>query len=1079
MGADFSRIRFDPRQDFAGVDLQQGRALLDADFNELVDIIDRRMRAAAADLASPGVSIGPGGTIIDNTAVVPQTTPDGFKITPLSPWQLGIGVGRMYVDGILVENHGRAGEARLDAVLGETVNDGPTADGINVTYGNQPYWPTPDPLPSPSQSGNYLVYLDVWQREVTPLQNPDLVESALGVDTTTRVQNVWQAGVLPAAAATTCASTDPAWTALTSPSAARLTTTPVPVEPSTDPCVLPPTSGYRGLENQLYRVQIHTAGEDGKTGTLANASFKWSRENASVATAATAISRLSVTVATLGKDNVLRISAGDWVEITDDHREFNQRSGELRKVATVDDATKTLTFSDPLDPLPTDLIPSAPDTLANRHTRVIRWDQSGTVRRPDGTTVVDLDAANATGAIPTDGSQIVLENGIAVNFCDFPSGGKARAGDYWVFAARTADTSIELLDQAPPRGIHHHYARLAVVTVTAGAAPQFSDCRQLWPQTCEGGGCECTICLTPTGPTTLQDAVNQLQTTGGTICLTNGTYTLPEPVVMNSCQNIRIRGEGNATILIAHQGAFTLTDCVGCTIEDLAITSVGEKPQTVAVAFAGTATGTTLQRTTIRARTAGPGIVENPDLALPPPGSVAVALDGTQNGLTIRENVISGAVGITTAPHPTKDRSLSVSGLRIQSNVLSCAQAGVDIQAYGDGGDGYVVEFRQTADFHDNTVLASESKIAATTGITVVGSTPQDGTVRITNNYVQVYGDAIAASASNVVVSTNTIIGMPRKQNLSAIGIKLMDAPNVSEDAPAAIAHNVVWDKGPAIEIGSIDLKSSEAAIHINTRLLTVEHNTIGNADTAGIIAHTNGVIDVDNNRILNLMTTTSILTAAVTMFGIAVTTSGKTSITDNTIGAENANGHTFGILAKADVTQLSRNQITGPARLGSFTGVAVLPGIRWVDISHNQIDAGDSAGGVTALTVSGGAATSQVGVGLINVTNNTMRVGHGSVKSSVANISGATDLQFSNNSVSITGEVREPAVILAVNLAGTARCQGNVVHGGNPSITISDPAHPGQPDFRMAILGNMTTTPISVPGGLQAPWAALNVTPI
>ena len=45
MGADISRVRFDPLRDFAGVVLQQGRLLLDADFNEYVALLDRRLRA--------------------------------------------------------------------------------------------------------------------------------------------------------------------------------------------------------------------------------------------------------------------------------------------------------------------------------------------------------------------------------------------------------------------------------------------------------------------------------------------------------------------------------------------------------------------------------------------------------------------------------------------------------------------------------------------------------------------------------------------------------------------------------------------------------------------------------------------------------------------------------------------------------------------------------------------------------------------------------------------------------------------------------------------------------------------------
>ena len=48
MTADFSRIRMNPLAAFAGVELQQGRVLLDADFNEQVAVVDRRLRARGA-----------------------------------------------------------------------------------------------------------------------------------------------------------------------------------------------------------------------------------------------------------------------------------------------------------------------------------------------------------------------------------------------------------------------------------------------------------------------------------------------------------------------------------------------------------------------------------------------------------------------------------------------------------------------------------------------------------------------------------------------------------------------------------------------------------------------------------------------------------------------------------------------------------------------------------------------------------------------------------------------------------------------------------------------------------------------
>ena len=108
---------------------------------------------------------------------------------------------------------------------------------------------------------------------------------------------------------------------------------------------------------------------------------------------------------------------------------------------------------------------------------------SAAVRRADGTTFQDLNvSASSDGIIiPGPGVEIALENGILVAF-DLASGGQFKVGDFWVFAARVADGSIEQLIEAPPRGIHHHYARLAVVTFPDSE----TDCRVLWPPEVSG-----------------------------------------------------------------------------------------------------------------------------------------------------------------------------------------------------------------------------------------------------------------------------------------------------------------------------------------------------------------------------------------------------------------------------------------------------------------------------------------------------------------------------------------------------------------------------------------------------------------
>ena len=118
MGADVSRIRSNPLLDFAGVELQQGRVALDADFNELVAALDRRVRAAASD-------------ILDRSRVS-STTPDAFEITVASG-TLVIGRGRFYVDGLLAENHGAASTDPAQTALLRSL----------AVHGATPYWRLP------------------------------------------------------------------------------------------------------------------------------------------------------------------------------------------------------------------------------------------------------------------------------------------------------------------------------------------------------------------------------------------------------------------------------------------------------------------------------------------------------------------------------------------------------------------------------------------------------------------------------------------------------------------------------------------------------------------------------------------------------------------------------------------------------------------------------------------------------------------------------------------------------------------------------------------------------------------------
>ncbi|MCW5787494.1 MAG: right-handed parallel beta-helix repeat-containing protein [Nitrospira sp.] len=503
MSGDYSRKRFNPEKHYQGVLRQQGRVDLDADWNEYVDLQDRRWRAETIDV------VGRCG--------VPAETPEGFKIG-VTGGELTVGQGRMYVDGYVAENHGTA----------------PALDGtIEAQYGtaallvkDQPFG---GPVAVPPQVRT-LVYLDVWRREVTYLQAPDLIEPAVNVDSTTRNQTAWQVRMLSGIPADVNCETPlediPGWPAGNRLSAARLTTTTVAVTTEPDLCLVPPTGGYRGLDNHLYRVEVHSA-------TNTTAKVKWSRENAHVATAVVDIlaGRTTVRVESLGRDNVLRFKTGDWVEFTNDTREFAGLPGEMRKV-TVDDTNKTLTFT-PALPI-ADFPQGVPD--ATKHLRVIRWDQSGIVRKPDGSQLVNLDLTT-DGLIELSAANpsFVLEYGVQATLT-VQAGGTAQSGDYWCFAARTADADIERLDLAPPLGLYHHYCHLAIIE----ADGQIHDCRTVFPPLTElTPGC-CTVVVRPGED--IQAAIDSLPEEGGCVCLKVGEHEIEAPIRIEQ-SNVSLHGE--------------------------------------------------------------------------------------------------------------------------------------------------------------------------------------------------------------------------------------------------------------------------------------------------------------------------------------------------------------------------------------------------------------------------------------------------------------------------------------------------------------------------------------------------------
>src|SRR5690606_26726885 len=262
-----------------------------------------------------------------------------------------------------------------------------------------------------------------------------------------------------------------------------------------------------------------------------------------------------------------------------------RRHGEIRRI-TIDEATRTITFT---PDLPADLMPTGAgdDTIDARHLIVRRWDQAGSVYDSDGDEYFDLDAPASVGVIPVPpaGTTLALESGIEITFSLAEAGGEFHSGDYWTFAARTTDASVEELDAAPPRGIHHHFARLGVLTFPN----EVIDCRVAWPPAAtDGDGCGgcCTICISAEAfaenPNIIQEAVDTLRAEGGTICLGRGVFMLGERrVVIEDARSITIRGQGTATHVVGWGTIFEVRQSFLIALQDMQVTQLRQVEQPI------------------------------------------------------------------------------------------------------------------------------------------------------------------------------------------------------------------------------------------------------------------------------------------------------------------------------------------------------------------------------------------------------------------------------------------------------------------------------------------------------------------
>lgn len=433
MHGDFSRLTYTtaPRATdgaFTAVLAQQGRVSLDSDANESVAILVHHLRTLVTDLVGPAAGPGPDpGFGVSHTD---GCTPD-----------LNIGAGHYYVSGLLLQTTGSS-------------------------FLNQPGLQPTDKDLQDALTAPAIAYLRVWERLITAVEDPsirDVAVGAGGADTSARSKVVWQ--MLLAPAPPPDGGDQPQTREQAMPLWERLHATLTPAQQgqiraathgfeADDRCAPALGAGYRGVENQLYRVEIHGSGEIGVD--VAPPTFKWSRDNGSVVFPIESRRDDAVIVTTLGRDDRRALDVGDWVELVDDHYTLAGKPEPLRRVIEICPRERLVV----LDASPGDV-----GTHPARHPFLRRWDQ-----HPDRPAAAD----NAISADGAPDAWMDLEDGIQILF----EPGAYRSGDFWTIPARAQTGDIiwpaDAADSSKraaraPEGVSYSYAPLAYIGAATDA----------------------------------------------------------------------------------------------------------------------------------------------------------------------------------------------------------------------------------------------------------------------------------------------------------------------------------------------------------------------------------------------------------------------------------------------------------------------------------------------------------------------------------------------------------------------------------------------------------------------------------
>jgi len=597
---DISRFLFQPRKRYSSVRMQQGRVILDSDWNESERIDDEEARRTLIDVICSNGTPNQGFRV-GNVQGADVAIPGG---NPVASYNFNFENGSFYIGGLRFESET---DESPETFLGQNdwLQIDASADSLPVR---------PNDLPVGGVRHD-LIYLRGWEQCVTAVEDSELLERALGVDSSVRVRRFRRVEALTNAPDACDAAFNALKQRLTAPiapdtgnphefdlrnyelkSKARLTVVPNPGDITEDPCKPAVPGGYLGADNQTIRVQL-----------TATDRFIWGYDNAAplyrvqvenIPDAPNGIGR-KIRFLSLPHDQAAQPLAGQAVEIIPwgaflpNEEKVAEFQGKLFTVETSfdpEDGSLTITR-----PVPQELLQwlathqqfeNDRDEPERRQYFYLRlWTGgSGNAANPDH-------QFTPATPVPLEGT------GLSVRFSDF-----GLPGDFWIIAARpnTPDLVVpwELLDSAPPAGPRYFFAPLALIRwrMGDGAILQATvhDCRERFRPLCDLRGC-CTV-IVGDGVSShgdfdsIEEAVEALPDSGGEVCLLPGQHRANVTIIGR--RNITIKGCGKQTRVVPRESnlegpIFQALDSQGITLREMELVTVDG----TAITMAGSETG--------------------------------------------------------------------------------------------------------------------------------------------------------------------------------------------------------------------------------------------------------------------------------------------------------------------------------------------------------------------------------------------------------------------------------------------------------------------------------------------------------